>query len=55
MTEEELIKLVGLLKEKNIKYFVLGNGSNVLFSDEMYDGVIIKLDNFNKIEVKDNN
>ena len=36
--EEELIKLVSLLKERGIKYFVLGNGSNVLFSDELYDG-----------------
>ena len=52
--EQELITLVKLLKEKNIKYFVLGNGSNVLFSDELYDGVIIKLDNFNKINIIDN-
>ena len=52
--EKELIELVDLLKLKNIKYFILGNGSNVLFSDEMYDGVIIKLDNFNKIEIKGN-
>ena len=52
--EEELIKLVCLLKERNIKYFVLGNGSNVLFSDLMYDGIIIKLDNFNKISIHDN-
>ena len=52
--EEELIKLVSLLKEKDIKYFVLGNGSNVLFSDELYDGIIIKLDNFNKISIEGN-
>ena len=52
--EEELIKLVSLLKEKDIKYFVLGNGSNVLFSDLMYDGIIIKLDNFNKISIEGN-
>ena len=52
--EKELIELVDLLKSKNIKYFTLGNGSNVLFSDEMYDGVIIKLENFNKIEINDN-
>ena len=52
--EEELIKLVSLLKERGIKYFVLGNGSNVLFSDELYDGVIIKLDNLNKINITDN-
>lgn len=52
--EEELIKLVRLLKEKNIKYFVLGNGSNVLFSDNLYEGIIIKLDNFNKINIDGN-
>ena len=52
--ENELKDLVGLLKEKNIKYFVLGNGSNVLFSDKLYDGIIIKLDNFNKMEIHDN-
>lgn len=53
-TEDDLITLVKLLKNKKIKYFVLGNGSNVLFSDEMYDGIIIKLDNFNKINIKKN-
>ena len=52
--EEELITLIKLLKERQIKYIVLGNGSNVLFSDLMYDGVIIKLDNFNKINIQDN-
>ena len=52
--EEELIELVKLLKEKHIKYFVLGNGSNVLFSDKIYDGIIIKLDSFNKITVDGN-
>ena len=52
--EEELIELVKLLKDKKIKYFTLGNGSNVLFSDKLYDGIIIKLDNFNKISINDN-
>ncbi len=52
--ENDLIEIVKLLKEKKIKYFVLGNGSNVLFSDNIYDGIIIKLDNFNKINIHDN-
>ncbi len=52
--EEDLVKLVSLLKERGIKHFVLGNGSNVLFSDLLYDGIIIKLDNFNKINIEDN-
>ena len=49
---ECLVKLIKFLKNKKIKYMVLGMGSNVLFSDEIYDGVIIKLDLFNKITVK---
>ena len=52
-TIEELCDLVKLLNEKNVKYFVLGNGSNVLFSDKLYDGIIIKLDYFNSVEFND--
>ena len=44
-----LTKLIKLLKEENIKYKVLGNGSNVLFSSKPFDGVIIKLDEFDKL------
>ena len=52
--ENDLIEILKLLKERKIKFFILGNGSNVLFSDNMYDGIIIKLDNFNKINIHDN-
>ena len=51
--ETELIKLIEILKRRNIKYLTLGNGCTVLSRDLMYDGVVIKLDNFNKIEVND--
>ena len=51
---DELIKLLKLIKERGIKHIVLGNGSNVLFSDNIYDGIIIKLDNFNKINIDKN-
>ena len=47
---DKLVILCRLIKKYQLKYIVLGNGSNVLFSDKTYDGVIIKLDNFNKIE-----
>ncbi len=50
---KNLIKLLKYLKTNNIQYKVLGNGSNTLFSDKEYIGVIIKLDNFNNIEIKD--
>ena len=52
--ESELVTLIKFQNEKKVKYIVLGNGSNVLFSDAIYDGIIIKLDNFNKITIKDN-
>lgn len=49
-----LITLLKKLKSNHIQYMVLGNGSNVLFSDNTYEGVIIKLDEFNQIEFKEN-
>ena len=52
--ETELINILKYLKENNIKYLILGNGSNVIFNFDYYDGVIIKLDNLNQIEFKDN-
>ena len=50
---EELQVILQELKAKNIKYFILGNGSNIILSMEHYDGVIIKLDNLNEIEYHD--
>ena len=37
-----------------MKYKILGNGSNLIFSDKGYNGILIKLDNFNKLEFNDN-
>ena len=44
-----LTSAVQYLREHKIRHLVLGYGSNVLFSDDTYEGVIIKLDEFNKI------
>ena len=41
---EQLKNLMSYLKEKNIKHKVVGYGSNLLFSDDGYRGVLIKLD-----------
>lgn len=49
-----LITLIKFLREKKVKYKILGNGSNLVFSDKGYNGVLIKLDNFNKLEFNDN-
>ncbi|HBB03040.1 MAG: UDP-N-acetylenolpyruvoylglucosamine reductase, UDP-N-acetylmuramate dehydrogenase [Candidatus Peregrinibacteria bacterium GW2011_GWF2_38_29] len=45
-----LKKALNWAKKSKIKYFILGGGSNVLFSDDGFDGLIVKL-NFNKIKV----
>ncbi|MDI6756578.1 MAG: UDP-N-acetylmuramate dehydrogenase [Endomicrobiia bacterium] len=46
----ELKSLLGLIRSKNEKYFILGAGSNVLFAARRYDGVIVSLDgDFRKI------
>ena len=50
---EDLIKLINYLKENKIKFKILGNGSNLIFSDETYEGVLIKLSEFNNLEIND--
>lgn len=47
---DHLIKLLKMLNTNKIKYKILGLGSNVLFSDDDYDGVIIRLNELNQIE-----
>lgn len=51
----ELIKLLKLLKSRNVKYKILGNGSNLLFSDKEYDGFLIKLNSFDALTFFGNN
>lgn len=53
-TYDKIISLIKYLKENNIKYMFLGNGSNTIFKCHKYDGVIIKLDELNSIKIEDN-
>jgi len=48
-----LIKLLTYLKEKNIKHIIIGNGSNLIFKDEDYNGVVIKLNELDHLEIND--
>lgn len=41
--ENKLIELLNFLSEKGINYFILGGGSNILFSDNEFTGVVIKV------------
>lgn len=48
-----LKQLLKLIHKHNIKYFILGKGSNTLFSDKEFNGVIIKLDKLNNFKIKE--
>lgn len=52
---EELIDFIKCLRKKEIPYFIIGNGTNLLVSDDGIRGAVIKLgDKIAKIEVKEN-
>lgn len=46
---EALQKLMCYIKKENIEYFVIGNGSNLLFSDKLFEGVIISLETLKRV------
>lgn len=49
----DIVETIKICRENSIKFFVIGNGSNLLVPDEGYNGVIIKLKNeFSTIQVE---
>ena len=48
-----LKKALTLFKENNINYKIFGNGSNIIPSDKIYDGFIIKLSSLNNLKIND--
>ena len=48
---ENLQEGLKYLKEQEIPYFILGNGSNCLFKDDYYDMVFISFEKLNKYKV----
>lgn len=48
-----LKKLINYIKENNLKYKIIGNGSNLIFLNDFYDGILIKLDNFCGLDIND--
>ncbi len=52
-SEGKLIKLIEILRNNDVKYKVIGNGSNIICSDKPYDGVIIRLDSMNHLKIDD--
>lgn len=51
----DLVKLLSFLNDEKICYKIIGNGSNLLFSDKLYNGVLIRLTKLNKIKFLSNN
>ena len=51
---DQIIEIINLCNKHKVNYFILGNGSNLLVSDEGYYGVVINIheNNFSSIEVK---
>lgn len=51
---EELKAVIDYCKFNNERYMILGNGSNVLFGDDGFDGFLIQIyNNMNRITVQD--
>lgn len=49
----DIVETIKICRENSIKFFVIGNGSNLLVPDEGYNGVIIKLKGeFSTIQVE---
>ncbi|MCD6114899.1 UDP-N-acetylmuramate dehydrogenase [bacterium] len=51
-TEKDLLKVLTAVRDLKLPLFILGGGSNVLFNDEEFDGVVIKVST-KGLEVKD--
>jgi len=50
---DNLKELINYLKDNNISYYILGGGSNVILPDNIFNGVVITLENLNNLEIND--
>ena len=48
---DELIEVIKYCRKHRIQLFVIGRGSNLLFSDKSFEGIIISLENMNQYHV----
>ena len=42
-SEKSLVKILRLVRESEVPFYIIGNGTNLLCSDNGFDGVVIKL------------
>lgn len=50
-TTESLIECLNLAESEKVPYFILGGGTNIVFSDNGFDGAVISTSRLNKIEI----
>ena len=43
-TKEQIREILHICQEEKTPYFILGNGSNLLVSDQGFDGVVLQAD-----------
>ena len=52
--EEELPKVMSVIRENNVPYYIIGRGSNLLVSDEGLNGVVVKIaDRYSSIMINE--
>ena len=52
-SEEDLLFLVRLLEKEAYPYYIKGNGSNLIFRDEGFDGAVIEIRFMQNVTIKD--
>ena len=53
--ENQLKEIIKYIKQENIPYFLMGNGSNLLVRDGGIRGIVVKIaQNYNKFEISEN-
>lgn len=50
-TMEAFIQVLAYIQKQQLPYLVLGGGSNVIFKNPVYEGIIIKLSEFDHVEI----
>ena len=51
----EVAKVIEVCTQENVPYYIVGNGSNLLVSDQGYEGVIIQIyKQMNRVEITEN-
>ncbi|MCD6399344.1 UDP-N-acetylmuramate dehydrogenase [candidate division WOR-3 bacterium] len=50
--KEDLQKIITYIKEKDIPYLIMGKGSNIIFSERGFRGIVVRMDRLTNISIK---